>query len=1053
MPFDSEGRWRNPTDNDLSTVKTDIEASDSPDSYVLPQEVITSLNNARTLTFMHREVNKKTYSALASILNKGMCEVDIVIPVYGAINQVKACIESIYKHTHWPCNVIIVDDCSPDPKVKSWLSQHELLSKAKVLYNNKNRGFAATVNRGIMNGKGKYICVLNSDVIVTPYWLTKLVMAIEADPKNQIVNPATNDTAEISVPMQPGFSYLDMNDALENTSFRRYPEIMPTGFCFFFRRELINDIGLFDEGYVSYGEETDFWFKTIRLVKDGKYMGYRAVMADDCYLFHERGSSFSQLGQSAHMQKRKAGNERFKFLHPQYSEWRNTFDLKGALGNLRDPIDPAVLTKPLKYNIAWVVKSTDYCGGMKYIADIVNQLIDRGVNAKVVCIKNPGTPANINPPVLSQLHTAPIFFNNEDEFLKGFTPKVFPNGIVVAAVNEMVFPVQKLVKDNDGLHGIHHVQSYDPLICKVSGYSKEMTDYVTKAFGLLETVCSSKWIAEKLKEDNINSPGIYPGVDTNLFHLRDRSKGDDRPTVMVYMTKQYPYRGYIRGAEYCKELWKQAMEEGQEIRILAVGSVHVPECPAVVGLGPLNDSHLAQMLANEVDVFLDPSHVHSYGLPTLEALASGCQAVSWDNKGVMEYVNDYPNQLTVFSDNIPPAHLAQETIKMLKNLPTKREGKVSKEHTRDESIKTFINTLERIAEVNQPPKKILVVTPHLRKHGGPTTILNMASVLNERGNEVEIYSIYEDFNQELLKLTDLPINTTPMIFQGDTKKVDLEKLPSCDLLIVNSDNEHTEEFSSMPQAKKKILLKLSHNARFKVLEEQALCRPWDRIVTSTEWLRQVCLEPQPKWNHPKWNEKDVTRIGWHHYGHVWFGCPPTKRSYGFVDKGGVRLGILVHQHPLKGTEEAISIATALRKKYGPAIHCIGFGEVQAKTPSWFSYYKSLPRHEMAAVMKQIDIWISCSHTEGLGRLNLEAMSAGCAVISTDTGAEHLKDGHNCLLFPVGDAQAGGEAVDRVLTNKELFAKLVKNGYNTAVNSANPWPYVNNLMAVVKEVCE
>lgn len=1037
MPFEIDGTWREPTDDDLAKLKQDIEQSikDKDQIPVLPKEIVKELSRQRTLQFMQRESNVKTYKALESALSRDLGRVDIVLPVYGALRNVKDCVQSVLEHTRWPYNLIIVDDCSPDVQVHAFLTETEKLPNVYTLYNKKNRGFAATVNRGVRCGHGKYICVLNSDVIVTPNWLTKLILALESDPRNQIVNPVTNNTALINVPMQTGFSYLDMNYTLERISHRRYPEIMPTGFCFMFKRELTNLTGLFDEGYISYGEETDFWLKTLNASKEGRFMDYRAILADDTYIFHERGSSFSQLGSNEHMGLRKRGNERFHALHPEYREKEAQFlaDAREAVGPLREPLPRDILNdKEYKFNVAWVVQDFGGSGGMRYITDVMNALIEEGVNAKVVCV--PQDFQRLSPPP-GQLHTMPIVFSNSEAFIREFPSEVFSNGIVIAAVNQLVPLVEELCRRyGHSYKGVHHVQSYDPHLAEY--VAPDRVEEMKQVFGKLDTIAGSDYIKNLLKKEHkINAPAIPPGIDLDVFHPRDRAKGDDRPTVMVYMSKNYKFRGYDRGVELCKEIWKLAFNNGKEIRILALGSMSVPECPYVIGLGQVSQSYLAQLFANEVDVFVDPSYVHSYGLMGLEALVSGCDVITWDNGGVNDYKDDY-NNLVVAPSNAAPKRVANATIEIL-NKPIKRESKIKPKHMREYSIKTFTALMKKMAGVDQPKKKITVVTPHLRKHGGPTTLLDTANILKKSGHDVSMVTIFPDFNKELIQKAEVPIF------------IDWDK-PRTDIVLVNSDNPHSDKFIEMP-FNKKILIKLSHNPRFKAYEEKSLNLPWDHIITSTEWLRQACLKQKEGWFHQEWPEDKVTRVGWYHYGHDAFNANPTKRSYGEIESGSLKVGILIHAHPLKGSSEAMAICMALKKKYGRKVHIYGIGEAKAKVPDWFTYYKNMTRRQITQIMKHLDIWISASHTEGLGRMSLEAMSAGCAVVATDTGAEHLRHNENCLMFPVGDAQAGGEAVDVLINDKEMFKNIVFGGYKTAQLASNPWDYISKLNAVIQDV--
>jgi glycosyltransferase involved in cell wall biosynthesis len=99
-------------------------------------------------------------------------------------------------------------------------------------------------------------------------------------------------------------------------------------------------------------------------------------------------------------------------------------------------------------------------------------------------------------------------------------------------------------------------------------------------------------------------------------------------------------------------------------------------------------------------------------------------------------------------------------------------------------------------------------------------------------------------------------------------------------------------------------------------------------------------------------------------------------------------------------------------------------------------------------MKQVDIWVVASHTEGLGRMTLEAMSAGCAIVATDTGAEFLKDGENCLLVKPGDINGLNKATDMLIADDNLRKKLIEGGYTTASAAADPAEYVqrwNNII--------
>jgi glycosyltransferase involved in cell wall biosynthesis len=71
--------------------------------------------------------------------------------------------------------------------------------------------------------------------------------------------------------------------------------------------------------------------------------------------------------------------------------------------------------------------------------------------------------------------------------------------------------------------------------------------------------------------------------------------------------------------------------------------------------------------------------------------------------------------------------------------------------------------------------------------------------------------------------------------------------------------------------------------------------------------------------------------------------------------------------------------------------------------------------------------------EPWGLVPLEAMGAGRPVVATGTGgsSEYLRDGVNCLLFPVGDEPALAERIRRLQADPALRAALTAAGAETA----------------------
>lgn len=984
--------------------------------------------------------------------------VNIVLPVYNSLHLVRECIAAVLKETHWPYHLTIVDDAS-DKHTNTELAKivAQYPDKMTLLTNKKNRGFSATVNRGVKlyEAQSKYTCYLNSDVLVTPYWLTKMVMALNANPRNKIVNPVTNNTAVINVAMSGGFSYQNMNTSLEQNSTRKYPEIMPTGFCFLFANSLLKTIGYLDEAYQNFGEETDFWMRAITF-SDGKtFDRWRAVLADDTYVFHQRGASYATLGEEQHMNFRKLASSRFRTAWPAWGVWNKSIGVK-SIEPLRKNHGSKELARlvrtAIKPSICFVTHSVETCGGMHYIADIVNHINDRGGDARVVQILREGKPAG---EAIGELRTAPIVFPTVEAFKEQFSTLVFDGGLVIAATSELAEPVAALCADNPRLTPILHLQSYEPALVPDEAVAKQLE----ANFAFIPTVISSSsWITREV-ESLPSFQGevlatINPGVDKDIFYLGDRSQGDERPTVMVNINGQYPFKGADRGIIFAQTLSALAQKNNTELRILALGVTAISGAPTILCQGNLPRTRVARLLATEVDLFVDPALNHSYGMPALEAIACGVPVIGWDNRGIREYLpKGYAIEDVILPNNTDPRKLAELAYQILFKGDVTRDtiNKVQRKvalidaHDRKLSVQRFAKCLTDKYSHKVERKKIVVVTPHLRKHGGPTTILTLANELAKKGHDVSVATVYSDLNPEVIKYTDLPI----ILLNQDPNKI-----PACDLLITNSDNPLNPSFSKMcPQVKKRIMLKLSHNPRFKQLEETGLNCEWDAVVTSSKWLADVCENPAPDWNY---KPVKATRIGWFHYNFATMRRNPKRKKIRVLSASDpVVITTLIHSHPSKGSADAGNIFAAIKKAHGDKVKLLGVGEIHPTdvklSIAGMEYIFSPSREEMADLMFRTDIWLGCSHGEGLGRLALEAMTGMAACVLTDTGAEYVVHEKNALVAPVSDMNALANHVNTLVLDQDYRRKLATAGLATAKAMADSSDFVAKLEEVIYSV--
>lgn len=91
------------------------------------------------------------------------------------------------------------------------------------------------------------------------------------------------------------------------------------------------------------------------------------------------------------------------------------------------------------------------------------------------------------------------------------------------------------------------------------------------------------------------------------------------------------------------------------------------------------------------------------------------------------------------------------------------------------------------------------------------------------------------------------------------------------------------------------------------------------------------------------------------------------------------------------------------------------------------------REDVAAVLGDLDVFVLPSDSEGMSNTLLEAMAAGVAVIASDVGGnrEVIEAGRSGLLFSRGDAQAAAQAIQQVVADPQLRARLAAAGLQRA----------------------
>lgn len=245
--------------------------------------------------------------------------IDIVIPVYNALDCLTRCVDSLLRHTDFSAHrLILVNDGSPDARVGDYLADLAAKHKDFVVHleNEGNKGYTATVNRGAGYSKNDVV-LLNSDTIVTKRWLEKLADVAYESASTGTVTPISNNATICSVPnpdkdneLPPETSIDEFAEIVERVCLQPCDPIpVAVGFCMFIKREVFDEIGYFDQETFprGYAEELDFCFRASQA-------GWQHVKCNNTFVYHEGTMSFEKKEKT---QLQKSGEQ---YLYKLYAD-------------------------------------------------------------------------------------------------------------------------------------------------------------------------------------------------------------------------------------------------------------------------------------------------------------------------------------------------------------------------------------------------------------------------------------------------------------------------------------------------------------------------------------------------------------------------------------------------------------------------------------------------------------------------------------------------------------------------------------------------------------
>ncbi len=223
--------------------------------------------------------------------------VSIIIVGYNSVRFLPRHFESIKNQTHKNLEIIFIDNGSTDGSCQ-YASAH--FSGVTVVDNGQNRGLDYAWNQGIKLSSGKYVMLLNPDIVFEKDYLEKCVAKMESDLKIGVIggkilkydfeaDHKTDIIDSVGLYCYRNRRIVDQGQGItDQGQFDHSREVFGiTGACPLFRRSALDDCRIFgeyvDEDFFMYKEDIDLCWR-LRL------FGWSCFYLHNAIAYHGRGT-------------------------------------------------------------------------------------------------------------------------------------------------------------------------------------------------------------------------------------------------------------------------------------------------------------------------------------------------------------------------------------------------------------------------------------------------------------------------------------------------------------------------------------------------------------------------------------------------------------------------------------------------------------------------------------------------------------------------------------------------------------------------------------------
>ncbi len=215
--------------------------------------------------------------------------VSVIIVNYNRADLLLECLQSVVVQTYLNLEVLVVDNGSSDQSEEAVKS----LVDPRICWIplGENLGFAGGCNAGLRRAGGEFVALLNNDAVAERDWVEQLMAPMLNDSGTGMCASKILFFGGEVIDKVGHLMYLDGQNRGRGTGERdngqydrREETLFPDGCAALYRREVMDQVGGFDEEFFAYGDDADLGIR-IRL------LGSKCQYVPEAIVHHRHSST------------------------------------------------------------------------------------------------------------------------------------------------------------------------------------------------------------------------------------------------------------------------------------------------------------------------------------------------------------------------------------------------------------------------------------------------------------------------------------------------------------------------------------------------------------------------------------------------------------------------------------------------------------------------------------------------------------------------------------------------------------------------------------------